>query len=295
MRAGVSHLNIGPVRFVLHGEDSFSVRYDAWGYRNFFSEQPIATDSCPLAEMAVQIRLGSVDLPPEPPLYECGKNWAVWPDGEDHWLLYSRYAGREQPGYCCRVSRDLKQAVLNVADDLKTDPLRYPLDQILSWGLLSRCGGVLMHSALVTREGTGLVLTGHSGAGKSTLAELCREQGWRGINDDRVILYQRDGRPFAAGTPWHGTGLLAEAGEVAPAAILLLTQSDSERLERVPSRTAKLELLDVTSIPWFEDDWSQGALDALDALVESVPVYRFFFTKTPAAVRALEQFEAVSV
>ena len=282
----ISHLNIGPIRFVLHGEQNAPLRYDAWGYRDFFSGQPAATDPRSRAEMAVQICRGSVDLPPEPPFYECGKNWAVWPDG-DGWLFFSQYANRKRPRFCCRVDRKMERAVLHVADDLTVDPLRYPLDQILAWGLLARCGGVLMHSALVFREGIGLVLAGRSGAGKSTLAELCREQGWRGLNDDRVILYQHDGEPLAAGTPWHGTGLLAEADEVTPTAILLLTQAETEHLERVPPRIAKLELLDVTSIPWFEDDWSQGALDALDALVESIPVYRFFFTNTQSAARAL--------
>ncbi len=289
MKKRVHHLNIGPVRFVLHGEQDEPLRYDAWGYRDFFAECGADDGVKPLVEMDVKIRHGKVALPPNRPLYESGKNWAVWPDG-DHWLFFSRYAGREYPGFCCRVSRDLTQAVLHVADDSAVDPLRYPLDQILTWGLLTRCGGVLMHSALVTRKGTGLVLAGCSGAGKSTLAALCREQGWHGLNDDRAILYQQDGLPRAAGTPWHGTGLLAEAGDVPPAAILLLEQSDSIRLEKVPPRSAKLELLDVTSIPWFEDDWSQGALDALDALVESIPVYRFYFSKTQSAVCALEQF-----
>ena len=286
MTRHIRHLNIGPIRFVLHGEQDDPVRYDAWGYRDFFDGPPGA-ESRPLVEMAVTIRRGSIDLPAERPLYESGKNWAVWPEG-DHWLFCSRYADRDRPYFTCRVSRTLAEATLTVDGDPAVDPLRYPLDQILAWGLLSKCGGVVMHSALVAREGFGMILAGRSGAGKSTLAELCREQGWRGLNDDRVILYQHAGAPRAAGTPWHGTGRLAEAGEVPPAGILVLEQADHEKIERLSPAVAKRELLDVTSIPWFEDDWSQQALNALDALAESVPVYRFSFTKTPAAVDAID-------
>jgi len=289
MRKSISHLNIGPVRFVLHGEADLSVHYDAWGYRNFFAGQHPASEVSPLAQMEVQLRRGSRNLPSERPLYESGRNWAVWPDGDDHWLFCSRYADRDRPYFTCRVARSLEQATLMIDGDPAVDPLRYPLDQILAWGLLARCGGVVVHSALVARQGAGLVLAGRSGAGKSTLAEICREKGWVGLNDDRVILYQRDGRPLAAGTPWHGTGRLAEAGEVRPVAIILLAQAETERLEKVSPQTARLELLDVTSIPWFEDEWAGQALDALDAMVESVPAYRFCFTPNPVAADVLEE------
>lgn len=288
------HLNIGPIRFVLRSCADAPMRYKSWGYRDFFEERDTSASPRPLVELPVRIERRSVELPSGSPVYESGKNWAVWPDG-DHWLFCSRYAGRDRPLFACRVNRDLTQAALFVDDERTVDPLCYPIDQILSWGLLTRCGGVLMHSALVERDGAGLLLAGRSGAGKSTLAELCRKQGWRGLNDDRVVAFQRNGAARAAGTPWHGTGLLAEAGEVAPMAILLLQQSVSERLERVPPAIAKLALLDVVSIPWFEEDWSKDALEALDALADAIPVYRFSFSCSPSAAEALELFSEVRV
>ena len=50
---------------------------------------------------------------------------------------------------------------------------------------------------------------------------------------------------------------------------------------------ARLALLDVAAVPWFEDSWAQGTLDGLDRLVGDVETSRFHFTKTPAAVQAL--------
>ncbi len=234
----------------------------------------------------MQVIRGALPRPSEHPLFENGGNWAVWDEGE-HLLVCARYANRDAAGFFCRVSCDLKRAVLHVADDLLVNPLRYPIDQVLSWGLLARCGGVLMHAAFVARNDRGVILAGRSGAGKSTLAARCRTQGWRGINDDRAILYMRDGCVHAAGTPWHGTGRLAEADDMPASAILLLIQADHNRLERVDPHQARLELLAVTSIPWFADEWSQGALDALDQIVGRMPVYRFYCTNTDAAVDTL--------
>lgn len=293
MSPSLCQLTIGPVRFVFHGNDRSSVQYSGWAYRDFFSEAlPAEGLPSPLIEISVKLVRGGLDLPSEAPLYESGGNWAVWPD-RGGWLFCSGFSRRSQPLFSCRVSKELDQATLYVDGDLEEAPLRYPMDQILTWGLSARCGGVVMHSAIAVRDGVSLIFAGRSGAGKSTLSALCQAEGWRILNDDRVILFHRDGEPRAAGTPWHGSGCFAEADEVRPDGILLLAQSNTERLERMSHQAARLELLEMTSIPWFEDEWSQGALNALDALVESIPVYRFNFTNTPSAARALELFQEV--
>lgn len=47
---------------------------------------------------------------------------------------------------------------------------------------------LLLHAAVVEREGRALVLTGESGAGKSTLAALLGERGWRLMGDEFALL-----------------------------------------------------------------------------------------------------------
>jgi len=171
--------------------------------------------------------------------------------------------------------------------DRFVSPLLYPLDQILSWGMLSRVGGVLLHAAVAVRDGAGWVFAGHSGAGKSTLSELCHAEGDRILNDDRVMVFQRDGEWKVAGTPWHGSGRFAEAAEVPLGGLFFLKQADSERIEDLTPSEARLELLNVAAVPWFEESWSQGMLDGLEQVVQGVECRRFHFTKTPAAVQVL--------
>lgn len=281
-------LTIGPIRFVLQGEGDSPMRYEDWAYRGFFARGAPEGFGPPPEELRVEVVGGVPERPATKPLFEAGNNWAVWPEG-DGWLFCTGYAGRERPRATCRVTRELDGAVLCVDGDPGDAPLRYPLDQILTWGLLSRCGGVLMHAAVVVNDGVGVVLTGRSGAGKSTLAALCREQGWEVLNDDRAVLFFRDGEPYVAGTPWHGSGCFAEAKEVPLAGIHLLVQSRDNRIERLDPDEARFALLDTVSIPWFEDRWAQGAFDALDRLLQRVPVSRFYFTRTAAAADRLAE------
>ena len=150
---------------------------------------------------------------------------------------------------------------------------------------------VLDDAALDVYAGEAVALAGRSGAGKSTLANLCHEAGWRILNDDRVLVYPQGGAWRVAGTPWHGSGRFAVAASVPLAGLLLLHQDTTERLVALTPSTARLALLDVAAVPWFEDDWAQTALNGLDQMLGSVAVRRFHFTRQPTAVAALADFQ----
>ncbi len=289
----VGQLKIGPVRFVLQGEGASTVRYADWAYRDFFGP---AVDGADSRDPAMNIRLtqGAPRCPTDPPLFQAGGNWAVWPEGEG-WLFCAGFTGRERPRCSCLALRDLRQASLHVDGDPHDAPLRYPLDQVLSYGLLGKCGGILLHAAAVVREGAAMVFAGRSGAGKSTLSGLCAEAGWRVLNDDRVMLYPDPAGVGwrVAGTPWHGSGRFAR-NETAPLrGVFLLLQDTENRVEPLQADEARRSLLPVASVAWFIDQWAQAGLDALDRLVREVPVRRFGFTRSPEAVEALS-LEAVA-
>jgi len=147
---------------------------------------------------------------------------------------------------------------------------------------------LLLHAAAVERDGIGRVLAGRSGAGKSTLAALCANEGWNVLNDDRVVVYPDADGWRVAGTPWHGSGRFASHRSVPLAALYLLQKHTRDASERLPPADARLALLEVAAVPWFDDEWSCGALDALAKLCDSVALFRLKFTRTPGAVRALE-------
>ena len=53
---------------------------------------------------------------------------------------------------------------------------------------------LLLHAAVVERDGAAVILTGESGAGKSTLAALLTARGWRLLGDEFALLSPDDGR-----------------------------------------------------------------------------------------------------
>ena len=52
---------------------------------------------------------------------------------------------------------------------------------------------LLLHAAVVERDGRAVVLTGESGAGKSTLAALLMTRGWRLLGDEFALLAPETG------------------------------------------------------------------------------------------------------
>ena len=286
------HLNIGPVRFALRTPDPADVRYAAPAYAGFFSSFGAAGGRDePLVEMQVDLVRRAEAIPSQPPLWSGGKNWAIWEEGQEL-ISCSGFHGRQTARYYCRMARNLAAAELAVdpllsPSDLIESPLVYPLDQILSWGMLSRLGGAVMHAAVAVHSGVGLVFTGRSGAGKSTISALCHAAGWRILNDDRVMVFRRNGAWRVAGTPWHGSGRFAEAAEVPLGGIYFLKQAPVDRMETMTASETRMALLDVAGVPWFENSWSQGVLDGLAQLVHGVDIRRFNFTKSMTAVRML--------
>ena len=287
MTTTVSHLHIGPIDYVLTSEPSSPLRYEDWAYREFYKLAANSGSANSLVIFPVQVVSGTGPIPVDAPLYAAGRNWAVWRDNNG-WLFCAGYARRKRARFACRIPNPFDRATLYVDGDPGDAPLRYPLDQVLTWGLLGRCGGLLLHAAAVERNGMGLVFAGRSGAGKSTLSGLCHDAGWDILNDDRVIVYpDAAGKWKVAGTPWHGFGKFAQNRTLPLQGVYLLQQGTTDRLEPPAVRDALLSLLDVAAIPWFEDDWSQASLNALENMTGKIPIQRFYFTRSESAVQTL--------
>ncbi len=290
-------LNIGPLQFVLQAPDGASVSYADPAYAGFWTENMLSPAGAgALVSLMVSVSHVAMTIPDDAPAFRGGRNWALW-TREDHLVICSGFEGRSAARAYCRLARDFSKAEVMLdparecADGLVFNgPLQYPVDQILTWGLLSRCRGFILHASVAVKDGVGWVFTGRSGAGKSTISGLCHDAGWQILNDDRVIIYPRDGRYRVSGTPWHGSGRFAEAADVPLGGIFFLVQSRENRVEPFPSSSqARLSLLDVAAIPWFEDAWSQDALDAVDLVADNVVLHRLHFTRDAGAVHELER------
>ena len=278
-------LTIGPVCFRFTGVEALV--YANWAYRAFWGKESAYKHA--VVTLPVALQAGRVTLPAVEPEYIAGNHWAFYRKAGAS-MLFVVHPNQVLPRFACELDREMSACTLHVDGSLTDAPLRYPLDQILTWGLLGKCGGVLLHAAGVERDGVGYVLAGRSGAGKSTLSGFCAEAGWDILNDDRVIVHPdpESGKWLMSGTPWHGTGRFAKNRTVPLGGVYLLQQDQENVAEEIAIQAARYKLMDVAGIAWFEEVWSQQTLDAIARLTEEVPVRRLRFTRSADAVEALK-------
>jgi len=70
-----------------------------------------------------------------------------------------------------------------------------------------------LHGALISRNGTGVMLCGDSFAGKSTLAYACARAGWTYVSDDGTFLVRDRHDRYAIGDP-HSVRFRTDAPEL---------------------------------------------------------------------------------
>ena len=70
--------------------------------------------------------------------------------------------------------------------------------------LLSLGKGILLHACGIDDDGSGYLFLGNSTDGKSTMAKLWFENHAKVLNDDRIVVKEKDGEFWMYGTPWHG-------------------------------------------------------------------------------------------
>jgi hypothetical protein len=168
-------------------------------------------------------------------------------------------------------------------------PLASPLGELLILSLLNRDRGLYVHASSARWADGVDVFLGRSGAGKSTLAALCEAAGADILSDDRTVLSFRHGRLWAAGTPFHGTGLRWSAGGGPVRGLYFLEHGPDTAARRLDLPAAAPRLMATT----FTEFWCASALArSLRMCAQAcgaVPSFRFRFKPDAAAVRTLAE------
>lgn len=222
-------------------------------------------------------------------------------ESEGNWTLYSM-AGK--PALRIRVpGSDPHQIVILEPDFQEGDiycvgeawntngrlsPLGYPLEEVLTVNLLARGRGVLLHASAVRDGERGFLFSGVSGAGKSTMASLWEGRpGVKLLSDDRVIVREREGRFWAYGTPWHGSGRIASPERMPLDAIYVLRHASENWAVGLHPLDAASRLL-VRSFPTFWDAEGMAfTLRFLADLCRTVPCHDLGFVPGEEAVEYL--------
>jgi len=278
------HLDIPGVVFDVQTEPGIEVVEHHPFYREFAGRHDTAPDA---VTVRVEVMIGRpLPDPGWPVVFDSGDSWLAFRDGGD--LIFAFRSPVDTGAFWWIARLTAEGPTIRVVCDPEvverspervriTNPLHYPLDQLLTMVLLADRGGCIVHAAGVHRGGRGIACVGRSGAGKTTLMRLLEERGdFARLSDDRVIL--RTGHPpRISGTPWAGEGMIAASDTADLAAFIFLHQGPAHELQPITPREAAAQLLPTTSIPWFDETAMTGCLGTLDRLVRNTPTYNLVF------------------
>jgi signal peptidase I len=170
------------------------------------------------------------------------------------------------------------------------------------------CGGMLIHGALVERDGTGVILAAPGGTGKTTASNRI-PLPWRSLSDDATLVV-RDGHGNYFAHPWptwsrffdNGPGGSWEVERGIPlAGVFFLSRSPEDQADLLNANEASAYLLEsvrqimgpLAQIGFTREEsesFYEIELSAVSALVKTVPVYLLHISLTG---RFWEEIETV--
>lgn len=151
-------------------------------------------------------------------------------------------------------------------------------------------GGILLHSACITRNEQAYLLFGHSGSGKSTSSRIAYDNGWSVLSDDMNALVPEAGGVTVIQVPFTGelTRPTSYQRRCRAAGIFRLRQAPQTALADC-SPAQGMALL-MSCIPFLNRDpyRSRQLMDNIMQLITAHPVKTLYFTPDKAFLNLIE-------
>ncbi len=149
---------------------------------------------------------------------------------------------------------------------------------------------LLFHASYISIGGEAVLFTAQSGVGKSTQAELWRKyMGAEVINGDKAGVSVEKNGVFAHGLPFCGTSGICKNKTLPLKAIVLLSQSPENKINRVTGVGAIQSLIGNVYLDFVAPGETQQCVDTLIELLSKVPVYHLQCTPDQRAVECLAE------
>jgi len=214
-------------------------------------------------------------------IFDSGSTWALFRDQGKYVLQDSSFDSDPPPNQLVILDSDFKSGDIYINDklikNLLLDPLEYPLNQAFMIILLSRCRGVMLHACGIDDRGHGYLFLGNSGHGKSTIARLWSENQATVLNDDRIIVREKNGELFMYGTPWPGD--FKEVSSKGLPIRKLFFLRHGEKNSAVPKNSAEAVLMLLTRCfpPIWDKKGMEYTMGLCHRIVQNIPCYEFSF------------------
>jgi len=163
------------------------------------------------------------------------------------------------------------------------NPLAFPLSEVLMICLLAQGRGMMVHACGIIDGDRGYLFAGNSGHGKSTIARLWQDRALV-LNDDRIVVREREGRFWMYGTPWHGEFDIVSP-EGVPISKIFFLRHGAEN-SAVPQRGAQTSIMLLTrSFPPLGDrEGMQYTLGLCHRVTKEIPCYELGFVPDQSVV-----------
>lgn len=225
-------------------------------------------------------------LNPLTKIFETERAWAMYSDSQNRYIAQHHRDRTREPRWLVKIPPDSKEfnvycskdAVLQYKEqDVLMNPVRYPLDQLL---LINSTVGkaMLIHAAGVIINGKGYIFAGQSGAGKSTLCRYISEyRELTVLSDDRIVIWQDEQGFSMHGTPWPGEAEIAVNDCARLHGIFFLNHSGVNNISDLNPGEAMKYLVNVGSLPWYDEKDLQKSLDLCGNLMTGNKTYEMRF------------------
>lgn len=215
-------------------------------------------------------------------LFDSGSNWCLY--GQDGKLVLQdrSFDSPLRPHKFVVLEPNLRRGDIyytgkRLHRNISRDPLKYPLNQILTLILLSRARGALFHACGIIDRGRGYLFTGNSTHGKSTIARLWKNAGAEILNDDRIIVKKERGQFRMYGTPWHGDFPDTSLSDAAIESVFFLHHGPENRVVRRRGAEAISMMITRSFPPYWDSDGMERTLAFLEEMEGALACYDLYF------------------
>lgn len=296
--AQLFNMEIAGVNFILNGDESLRLHDTDPAYHPFIHG---GLHVAPAA--GIEISLKSREKMPKTidldRIFHSGDAWSMFRDDEGYCISLD-LPGYDEPIWMARVTRDFSTATILCSRELVirsngniclSNPITYPLDQILLMYILAKRKGFLVHAMGLISKNRGYLFPGRSGAGKSTMAlQLDQKKDFEILSDDRLVVRDSGDLFKMFGTPWPGDAGISLNRSVDLSAIFFLEHGQINRIEPIGKQETVERLLSVISVPWYDNDMVPPILATCEELVKEVPSYTLQFKPGIEAADLLHRF-----
>jgi hypothetical protein len=142
---------------------------------------------------------------------------------------------------------------------------------------------MLIHACGIIDGERGYLFAGNSTHGKSTIARLWKDQALV-LNDDRIVIREKEGHLWMYGTPWHGAFDVVSP-EGVPISKIFFLRHGAENFA-VPQRGAQAGAMLLTRSfpPLWDRQGMQYTLGLCHRVTKEIPCYELGFVPDQSAV-----------